>query len=116
MNSLDELISEMRTKSLTVKWTVRCAIGPDWIGGGRNICFYLDNIPLPDSEFHNDLIGLIIDKLAIPSDSGDKVIKGKGTLKYFDSKLLVEYSTEANIPYDMAFEFNRGKEVLIEIA
>ena len=102
----------MKTKSLTVEWIVKCEIGPDWIGGGRSICFYLDNNPLGDTNLHQELKDQLIKKINIPSESEKYIIKGEGNLKIENLDLIIEYSTESNIPYDTEVEFHDGKEVL----
>jgi hypothetical protein len=115
VNSIKDLKVELKSKSFKVTWQVRCDIGPDWIGGGRNICFYLDGKPLDDSEFHRMLIDQLINKLHIPASSEEQVIKGDGDIQIVNSELVVKYSTVSNIPYDMEFQFENGEIVLMSV-
>lgn len=48
MNTLAELKEELKSKKMTVKWKVRCELGPEWIGSKRDICFYLNKQTLGD--------------------------------------------------------------------
>jgi hypothetical protein len=116
MNSMEELKKELATKTMTVEWKVLCDIGPDWIGSSRKITFYLDKLPLENSEFSNFLIERLTDVMKIPSTSEDYVIKGNGKFILQGSELMIKYETEANIPYDDKFNFDNGtKCFLIDI-
>ncbi|MDJ1497636.1 hypothetical protein QNI19_32150 [Cytophagaceae bacterium DM2B3-1] len=114
INSIQELKSVLKSKALTVKWTVRCDIGPDWIGGGRNVKLYLDNELLDDSEFHNMLIQSLITTLNIPLSTVDDVIDGNGDIKIINSNLVVRYSTQSYTPYDWPKQ-DKGEIILLSV-
>ncbi|MFH6996153.1 hypothetical protein [Flavobacterium sp. FlaQc-48] len=108
MNSIEELKKELENKTLTVKWKVLCDIGPDWIGSSRSITFYLDKLQFEDSDFCNFMTDKLIEVMEIPSTNEDHVIKGFGVFILEDSDLIIQYETEANIPYDDKFNFENG--------
>jgi hypothetical protein len=108
MNSIEELKKELESKTLTVKWKILSAIGPNWIGSSRNITFYLDKLPFEGSDFYNFMTDKLIDVMEIPSTSEEQVITGYGIFILQDSDLIIQYETEANIPYDDKFNFENG--------
>lgn len=113
MNSREELKKAFATKKLTVEWKVLCDIGPEWIGSSRDITFYLDDIPLENSEMNDWLMHTLIDVMKIPSTSKDVVITGRGEFMLQGSDLMIEYETEANIPYDDKFNFDSGTKCFL---
>lgn len=113
IHSIEQLKSELHSKAFEVEWKVLCEIGPDWIGGSRKVCFYLDDQPLDDSEFHTMLIEQLINKLSIPSTNEKYVIEGTGELTIINSSLVVKYTTAANIPYDVNYLYSSGEVVLL---
>lgn len=113
IHTIEELKSELKSKNFSVEWKVHCEIGPDWIGGGRNVCFYLDNQPLGETEFHSMLINQLVSKINIPSSSEEHVIEGEGELNIINSELVVKYTITSNIPYDMAFNYESGEVALV---
>ena len=55
----------------------------------------------------------ICQRLNIPSDSGEYVINGEGVIMCESDKVVIEFETEANIPY--AWEFiNQSGAVSLE--
>lgn len=108
MHSIEELKKELENKTLTVNWKVLSEIGPNWIGSSRNISFYLDKLPFEPSDFCNFMTNKLIEVMEIPSTSKDHVIEGFGVFILEDSNLIIQYETEANIPYDDNFNFENG--------
>ncbi len=113
MNIKDELKQELRTKRLSVRWTVSSDIVPSWIGSKREICFYLDSAPIRDNSIHSFLEECLIDKLNIPSTSQDDMIEGKGDLFILNNVLYIDYCVQYSIPYDYPHKHENGKMVLI---
>ena len=113
MNSIEEHKQELENKTLTVNWKVLCDIGPDWIGSSRNITFYLDKLPFEENDFCNFMTDQLIEVMEIPSTSEHHVIKGFGKFILEGSDLIIQYETEANIPYDDKFDFESGTKTFI---
>lgn len=113
MNSIEELKKELENKTLTVHWKVLSDIGPNWIGSSRNITFYLDKLPFEDNDLCDFLTDKLIEVMEIPSTSEDHVIKGFGNFILEDSDLIIQYETEANIPYDDKFNFQSGRKTFM---
>lgn len=108
MNLAEQLGRELADKELTVRWEVLCDIGPNWIGGSRSITFYLDKSPLEDKELSTLLTSRLIEVLDVPDKSEDFVINGYGKFFIQGADLMIQFKTEANIPYDDKFYFDKG--------
>ena len=67
--------------SLWVEWKVLPPFGPDWIKGGRYICFYLNQNPLADNAFHQQLKIALIQALNILAESPTDIINGEEDIK-----------------------------------
>lgn len=113
MNTLAELREELKSKKMTVKWKVRCELGPEWIGSKREVCFFLNNQTLGDDLIHEMLIDLLIKKINIPLTSEDYMIKGEGELSILNSNLVIDYRIEYNIPYHLEYKYKKGQAILI---
>lgn len=114
MNTLAELKEALNSKELRVEWSVRCKIGPEWIGSEREISFYLNDQVLGDSPIHEMLIYALIKSVNIPDTSEVYMIKGEGELRIADNSLVVHYQMEYNIPYDTEFKYETGSAIIID--
>jgi hypothetical protein len=84
---------------IDVVWFVRCEIGPDWIGGGRDVQLFQNGNRLSGTCCEN-LISAIIAAASIPSESSDSVISGEGEITLHDEKLTLEFEWNDTVPYD----------------
>ncbi|MGP1387734.1 MAG: hypothetical protein ACTS2F_29620 [Thainema sp.] len=112
---LQSLLDQIESSDLWVKWVVRCQIGPDWIGGGRLIQFYLDHRPLADTQLHHQLKDALVRVLNIPDASSDAVISGEGTVTYKHNTLEIEYEWSEAVPYMDAHNSGFGTAVLVTV-
>lgn len=115
ITTLAELLSKMEESELWVEWRVRCEIGPDWIGGGRSIQFYLGDFPLSETPFHTRLKSMLIQQLAIPEESADAVIYGEGGIRRVRNRLEIEYEWYESVPFMSARNRGDGTEKLIDL-
>lgn len=113
MNSIEELKKELQSKTLAVRWKVLSQIGPEWIGSSRNITFYLDKAPLEDNDFCHFMANKLIEVMEIPSTSEDHILTGNGIFILQGADLIIEYKTEAVIPYDDNFNSDSGTKTFI---
>ena len=99
VESLSQLRELLRNSCVDVVWFVRCEIGPDWIGGGRDIQLYQNGDQL-SGTCCDDLISAIITAASIPSESSESVISGEGKLSLRDEELTLEFEWNDTAPYD----------------
>jgi hypothetical protein len=110
------LFALIQSSDFWVKWEVRCDIGPEWIGGGRSIQFYLDQRPLADTPVHNQLKDALINALTIPDNSSDAVISGEGTITRLQNALEIEYEWSEAVPYMDSRDSGFGKALLLALS
>ena len=97
----------LRTSCVSVAWSVRCEIGPDWMGGGRDVKLFQNGNQL--SGTHCDkLISAIIAAASIPSESSDSVISGEGEISLHNEKLMLEFEWDDTVPYDCTRNSGHG--------
>ncbi len=114
IESLEQFSRLLRTSTVGVFWSVHCEIGPDWIGGGRDVELLCDGKHL-SGEFCDRLISAIIAAASIPGDSDDSVISGEGEISCCDTKLILEFEWNAAVPYDFPHDSGHGRvELLID--
>ncbi|MCA9032493.1 MAG: hypothetical protein KDA66_16875, partial [Planctomycetaceae bacterium] len=97
------------------EWHVRCDIGPDWIGAGREIRFYLEQRPLAGNSFHQYLKDILVQALSIPDECPDAVINGYGTITRVLDVLEIEYEWSEAVPYMDPRESRFGKVEFLRI-
>ena len=99
VDAYDEQAQGRENSCVDVVWFVRCEIGPDWIGGGRDIQLYQNGDQL-SGTCCDDLISAIITAASTPSESSESVISGEGKLSLRDEKLTLEFEWNDTAPYD----------------
>lgn len=113
MKIKDELINELTSNKISVKWEVRSEIGPEWIGSKREICFYRNAKPMDDNLAHSFLKESLIEKLKIPEKSKDDIIEGEGDLFVLGNNINITYTISYTIPYDYPHKHENGEVILI---
>lgn len=107
IDSPSQLRELLRKACVDVVWFVRCEIGPDWIGGGREVQLFHNAIRLSGNYCCN-LISEITTAASIPSESSDSVISGEGKISLHDEKLVFEFEWYDTVPYDYARNSGHG--------
>ena len=117
IENLEQLLTEISEGELGVDWRVLPSIGPDWIGGGRFVRFYLDGEKLAKNEFHQFLADTLIKKLDIPAVSHDdrEVLFGEGDIIEKDGNLNLEYHWYKTMPYMHHHDSGGGEITLLEL-
>jgi hypothetical protein len=110
------LLRHLEKSEFWVKWEVRCEIGPDWIGGGRSIYFYLDRRPLAENLFHDRLRLKLIQVLDIPAESPDEIVSGEGEIQQVNDTLEIEFEWWKAIPYANPGERGYGRKTFIDLS
>ena len=113
---IESLLALLDQFDLWGKWWVRCEVGPDWIGAGRSIQFYLGERPLADTALHTYLKGELVNVLDIPERCEDALIVGEGDIFRKRTVLEVEYEWWEAVPYMYPREVQAGKAVLVAIS
>jgi hypothetical protein len=116
IDSLASLLGHLDRSEFWVKWEVLCNIGPEWIGGGRSICFYLDRRPLAENPFHDRLRLIAIGVLDIPAESPDAIISGEGEIQQVNDTLEIEFEWWKAIPYMNPCDRSYGRRTLIDLS
>ena len=111
IESLPRLLGILRASSLHVVWCVRCEIGPDWIGGGREIQLLLKGQKV-SGKYCDELISAIITAAAIPGQANDSVISGEGEVSLQDNNVMLEFEWNEAVPYDAPRDSGRGRVAL----
>ncbi len=115
IKTLEGLLKAMESAQLGVEWKVRCDIGPDWIGGGVLVQFYLDDRPLTETDLHNYLKQTLIEHLDIPESTVNSVITGEGEIKRVGNKLEINYDWYEAVPFAYSHASDGGKTVFIDL-
>ena len=113
---LEALLALIEQAEFWVKWEVRCEIGPEWIGGGRLIQFYLARQPLADTPMHDQLKHALVESLRIPETSGDAVVSGEGTINRKGDVLEIEFEWSAAVPYMNSHDGGHGTASLMALS
>lgn len=90
----------MAEGDLVLKWKVLSAIGPNWIGGDREMWLTDRGEAMAETAFVLIFFSFVADRLGIPAEGDMHVIEGEATLKLVGENCVIEFQTEANIPYD----------------
>ena len=115
IDNLATLLGHLDRSEFWVKWDVLCDIGPEWIGGGRSIYFYLDRQPLAENPFHDRLRLTAIRVLDIPTASHDSVISGEGAIQQVNDTLEIEFEWSKAIPYMNPCDRGYGRRIFIDL-
>ncbi|MEO1593398.1 MAG: hypothetical protein AAFU71_19210 [Cyanobacteria bacterium J06632_22] len=115
IQDLDGLLTHMQQATLWVEWQVRCAVGPDWLGGERTLQFYLDQRPLTDSPLHRALQRALIEVVHIPAHRSRTVITGEAEVRSELGRLLVDWEWSEAAPYEYPRGSGSGTATLVEI-
>ena len=115
IENLESLLDHMNKCDLWAEWKVLSDIGPEWIGSSRKICFYLDDVPLGKSEFHNKLKKALSKTASIPETSSDEIIYGEGEVTYKDGVLQVKYWWSKAPPYQDPIKKGSGEGVFVDV-
>ena len=99
VDELETLLALIEQAVFLVQWEVRCEIGPEWIGGGRFIQFYLARQPLANTPVHDRLKHALVESLGVPETSGNAVVHGEGTITHKGDVLEIEFEWSAAVPY-----------------
>jgi hypothetical protein len=113
---LEALLALIEQAEFWVKWEVRCEIGPEWIGGGRSIQFYLARQPLANTPLHDRLKHALVESLRVPETSEDAVISGEGTITRKGDVLDIEYEWSAAVPYMYSHDSGHGTATLMALS
>jgi hypothetical protein len=116
VENLELLLALIEQAKFWVEWQVRCDLGPEWIGGGRVIQFYLAHQPLANTPLHDELKQALIETLNIPETSGDAVIRGEGTVFRTGNLLEIEFEWSAAVPYLDPHDGTCGTATLIALS
>jgi hypothetical protein len=116
VEQLEALLALIEQAEFWVKWEVLCEIGPEWIGGGRFIQFYLALQPLADTPMHDRLKHALVESLGIPETSGDAVVSGEGTITRNGDVLEIEFEWSATVPYMYPHDGGHGAAVLMALS
>lgn len=116
VEQLETLLALIEQADFWVKWEVRCQIGPEWIGGGRSIQFYLARRPLADTPLHDRLKHALVEALRVPEASEDAVICGEGTIIRKGDVLEIEFEWSAAAPYMYPHDGGHGTAALIAVS
>lgn len=85
---------------IRAEWSVRCEIGPDWIGAGRFFSFWVGEEPLDEHCMgHRLLAQAIIDHFALPESHEDEATHGDGTIERRGDALWIDYEWSRGVPY-----------------
>ena len=115
VHSIQTLLINIESYELWVKWEVRCEIGPDWIGGGITIQFYLDDRPLAQTPFHTQLKIILQERLKIPDSSPDAVINGEAEINRIGNRLDLDYSWSETVPFAYPRYSGSGTALFIDL-
>ncbi|MEM9775491.1 MAG: hypothetical protein AAF902_12995 [Chloroflexota bacterium] len=101
IENLDTLLESLDQADLVAEWRVLPTIGPDWIGGGRFIEFYLGEQKLAENQFQKRLCQILIERLNIPEKSPDdrEMMVGEGDILLKDRDLVIEFHWYKTVPY-----------------
>jgi len=116
VEELEALLALIEQADFWVKWVVRCEIGPEWIGGGRFIQFYLARQPLANTPLHDRLKHALVESLRVPETSGDAVISGGGTITRKGDALEIEFEWSAAVPYMYPHDSGHGTAALMALS
>lgn len=116
VEQLVALLALIEQADFRVKWEVRCEIGPEWIGGGRFIQFYLALQPLANTPMHDRLKHALVESLRIPETCGDAVVSGEGTITRKGDVLEIEYDWSAAVPYMYPQDGGHGTATLMALS
>ncbi|MFT5683501.1 MAG: hypothetical protein ACI8RZ_004433 [Myxococcota bacterium] len=91
--TLEALVAQLRAGvSVWVTWSVRSAIGPGWIGGGREVAVSVGGQALSEgSPALAVLTKALIARLAIPAEREDSVLIGEGELTLDGEQMVLDY-------------------------
>ena len=113
--SIAELLATIAGKSFTVQWVVRTEIGPEWIGGGREIHFSVDGQLLDEAcPVYAVLRDALIARLGVPESADDACIDGEGEISIFGNILRIDYDVHTAVPY-MDGSSEGGTTTLLEL-
>lgn len=113
IDSLDSLCESMKTQECSVEWTVYPEIGPGWIGGAQEICFYLGEQEIGDYFFHDQLKAALMNLVKIPDLLHDHIMEGEGDVKFTDGRLYLEYSWSITPLYSYPIASHSGEGELV---
>jgi hypothetical protein len=116
VEDLDSLLELIQQCEFWVEWYVKCEVGPDWLGGGRSITFYLDNSPLAETRIHSQLKNALVVALQIPDKSIDAVIYGEGEITREESTLVVNFEWDEAVPFQYSRDSGTGKVQLVDLS
>lgn len=96
-----------------VEWSVRCPIGPDWIGAGRFVELWVGDEPVDEACVGYRLLArAIIDHFALPESHEDEATFGEGVIELREGALWIDYEWSRGVPYDYSSASDSGKAVL----
>ena len=112
LESFSQFRELLRASCVDVVWFVRCEIGPDWIGGGRDVQLFQNGNQLSGTYCHS-LISAIITAASIPAESTDSVISGEGEISLRNGKLMLEFEWNDTVPYGCTRNSGNGTVELV---
>lgn len=116
VEQLETLLALIEQADFWVNGEVRCEIGPEWIGGGRFIQFYLARQPLADTPLHDRLKQALVESLRIPETSEDAVVSGEGTITRKGDVLEIDFEWSSAVPYMYPDDGGHGIVALLALS
>ena len=104
-------------EGIRATWTVRCSIGPAWIGAGRRIELRVGDALMDEScEGHRLLAAAIVACFELPEAHEDEVTYGHGWIARVGGRLEIDYEWSRSVPYadSSAFEVDTRELTLPE--
>lgn len=112
IESLDMLYAAMSHQECSVGWIRYPEGGPGWVGSHWDIDFYLDDKPLSDHPFRDQLKASLIALIHIPDEYSDHMMNGEGAVHIVNDQVYLYFSWTITPVYGHPIASQRGEGAL----